>query len=126
MTHSSQDRNRRILVIDDNRAIHDDFRKILNGTTTENVALAQAETVLFGEEAQTQGPARFQIDSAHQGQEGLARVQLSIKAKCPYAMAFVDIRMPRLGWGGNHAETLGGRSRPSSGHLHRLFRLLVG
>ena len=32
MNNASADKNRRVLVIDDNRAIHDDFHKILPGT----------------------------------------------------------------------------------------------
>src|SRR5664280_421792 len=95
----SPDRNRRILVIDDNRAIHDDFRKILSGTKLQNAALDQTETSLFDEQVETPVTARFQIDSAHQGQEGLARVHSSLQAKQPYAMVFVDIRMPP-GWDG--------------------------
>ena len=55
--------------------------------------------MLFDEQVQTEVTARFQIDSAHQGQEGLARVHSSLQAKQPYAMAFVDIRMPP-GWDG--------------------------
>jgi len=99
MKSPSSEKNRHILVIDDNRAIHDDFRKILGGTPGENAALAEAESVLFGERASAPQPARFQIDSAYQGQEGLAAVQQSIQQKRPYAVAFVDIRMPP-GWDG--------------------------
>ena len=99
MKYSSPERNRRVLVIDDNRAIHDDFRKILNGAAVESGALAKAEAVLFEEQAHAQRPMPFQIDSAYQGQEGLARVQMAIQARCPYAVAFVDVRMPP-GWDG--------------------------
>jgi signal transduction histidine kinase/response regulator RpfG family c-di-GMP phosphodiesterase len=93
------ERNNRILVIDDNRAIHDDFRKILNGTARDDATLVQAEAVLFEEEAQSSRLMHFQIDSAYQGEEGLARVQLAVQAQHPYAVAFVDIRMPP-GWDG--------------------------
>ncbi|HUI07787.1 MAG TPA: response regulator [Verrucomicrobiae bacterium] len=99
MKSPASEKNHRILVIDDNRAIHDDFRKILGGPTTESPDLAEAETALFGERAPTLQPARFQIDSAYQGQEGLAVVQKSVQLKQPYAVAFVDIRMPP-GWDG--------------------------
>jgi len=99
MKYSSPERNRRVLVIDDNRAIHDDFRKILNGAAVESGALAKAEAVLFEEQAHAQRPMPFQIDSAYQGQEGLARVQMAVQARCPYALAFVDVRMPP-GWDG--------------------------
>ncbi len=99
MNDASPERNRRILVIDDNRGIHDDFRKILDGTTAYSAALEQAEAVLFEEEARLQGSVSYEIDCAYQGQEGLALVQQALQAQRPYAMAFVDIRMPP-GWDG--------------------------
>ena len=39
------------------------------------------------------------MDSAYQGQEGVARVQRAKDEGRPYAMAFVDMRMPP-GWDG--------------------------
>ena len=40
---------KRILVIDDNRSIHEDFRKILGSKKTGNSALDEAESELFGD-----------------------------------------------------------------------------
>src|SRR5688572_3095213 len=40
--------NQRILVIDDNPAIHHDFDKILSGGATGDDGLSQAERLLFG------------------------------------------------------------------------------
>ncbi|MBI3106108.1 MAG: response regulator, partial [Candidatus Rokubacteria bacterium] len=42
---------------------------------------------------------RFELDSAYQGEEGLGKVRHAIQRGSPYAMAFVDIRMPP-GWDG--------------------------
>ena len=95
----SPDKNQRILVIDDNRAIHDDFRKILCPNRTSVSALAEAEAKLFDEPAQTSQPLGFEMDSAFQGQEGLERVRQSLANGQPYAVAFVDMRMPP-GWDG--------------------------
>jgi two-component system sensor histidine kinase/response regulator len=93
------DQNHRILVIDDNKAIHIDFRKILCKQSTSVNNLAEAETALFGdEEAQIDLP-EFKIDSAFQGQEGLALIEKSLQENQPYSMAFVDVRMPP-GWDG--------------------------
>ncbi len=90
--------NHRILVIDDNRAIHDDFRKILI-TSHAPRDLEEDEAVLFGEtNAQFQLPI-FEIDSAYQGQEGLNLIEKSLLEEKPYALAFVDVRMPP-GWDG--------------------------
>ena len=89
--------NRRILLIDDMPAIHEDFRKVLAGAADVS-ELDRAEAELFG--AEPQAPAvRFELDSAHQGQEGLAMLCEALQADRPYAMAFVDMRMPP-GWDG--------------------------
>jgi two-component system NtrC family sensor kinase len=90
--------NRRILIIDDNEAIHRDFQHILGGSAESEVALAAAEAALFGE-AQLIARERFELASAHQGQEALAMVIRSLEDDRPYAMAFVDMRMPP-GWDG--------------------------
>ena len=89
--------NRRVLVIDDNAAIHDDFRKILCPRT--NTALDATEAAVFGEAPAAVGQTRFEVDSAYQGPEGLLMVKKRLEAKLPYAMAFVDVRMPP-GWDG--------------------------
>ena len=89
--------NHRILVIDDNQAIHDDLRKILLGEVKTQERLQDDEALLFGIEAVP--ITRFEIDSAYQGQEGLAKLEQSLAEGRPYAMAFVDVRMPP-GWDG--------------------------
>ncbi|MCU1277445.1 MAG: hypothetical protein JWM53_991 [bacterium] len=95
------DKNRRILIVDDNRAIHDDFRKIL-GRRTQEAHIDAMEADLFGE-APTVTPQRYDLDSAYQGQEALAQVQSLAARGERYALAFVDMRMPP-GWDG--AETV--------------------
>lgn len=89
--------NRRVLLIDDMPSIHEDFRKIL-GRAPATGALDQAEAALFGRLAP---PAceGFELDSAYQGREGAAMVEAAVQAGRPYAMAFVDMRMPP-GWDG--------------------------
>src|ERR1700728_1573182 len=93
------EKNRRILIIDDNRAIHDDFRKILSPANVTRAALDAAETALFGEPTELIRQISFDVDSAYQGEEGVLLVQKALEAGHPYAMAFVDIRMPP-GWDG--------------------------
>jgi len=101
MKYPSEPNNRRILVIDDNHTIHDDFRKILVGDQSgASSALEQSETLLFGNaERPISTLLPFEIDSAFQGQEGLEMVRRALDEGRPYAMAFVDIRMPP-GWDG--------------------------
>jgi diguanylate cyclase (GGDEF)-like protein len=93
--------NRRILVIDDNTAIHQDFRKVL-GAHAEHSArelLATLEADILGEPTTAAARPIFAIDSAHQGQEGVAMAQQALLEGRPYAVAFVDMRMPP-GWHG--------------------------
>ena len=99
MSDSSHHRNRRILVIDDNRAIHDDFRKILAANCTGPSALEAFESALFGADSLNNILPRFEIDSAYQGLEGFERVKQARSEHRPYAMAFIDVRMPP-GWDG--------------------------
>jgi two-component system sensor histidine kinase/response regulator len=91
--------NRKILIIDDNHAIHEDFRKIFDSVSQDELDLASTEASIFGEETPQKMHPRFEFDSAFQGQEGLARIQQALDEKLPYAMAFVDVRMPP-GWDG--------------------------
>ncbi|BBP79121.1 putative bifunctional diguanylate cyclase/phosphodiesterase [Pseudomonas gingeri] len=96
--NSTADRsNRRILVIDDTASIHEDFRKILCPHVVED-DLQSAEEALFGTPV-TRAQYAFELDSAFQGQDGLARVEQALAEERPYAMAFIDMRMPP-GWDG--------------------------
>ena len=94
MNNDYANQHQRILIIDDNRAIHDDFRKIFATSSASETALSKADAALFDEPAPQTGGLKFQIDSAYQGEEGLALVQQAIEANRPYSVAFVDVRMP--------------------------------
>jgi PAS domain S-box-containing protein len=102
--------NHRILVIDDNKAIHDDLRKILLGEIEAQENLQQDESILFG--ADPIPLTRFEIDSAYQGQQGLRKLEDSLVEGRPYALAFVDVRMPP-GWDGVETITRLWRAYPS-------------
>jgi CheY-like chemotaxis protein len=103
MTSTTRPSERRILVIDDNVAIHRDFRKLLSPEGEEG-QLDQIEEVLFGSIAPPPSKALpFVVDSVTQGKEGLEAVRRMRKLGRPYALMFVDMRMPP-GWDG--VETL--------------------
>jgi PAS domain S-box-containing protein len=89
----------RILIVDDNPAIHEDFRKILGAKSDAQSRLENVEAALFGESAGPMERAGFRIDSAYQGKEALELIEKAIEAGDPYVMAFVDVRMPP-GWDG--------------------------
>jgi diguanylate cyclase len=99
MNPNEHNLNHRILVIDDNAAIHEDFRKILMKPAALDHGLQDMEAALFGEEVQALAPDAFTIDCASQGREGLAMARLARSEGCPYALVFVDGRMPP-GWDG--------------------------
>jgi len=92
-------KNNRILVIDDNPSIHEDFRKILAGGVEHNRSLEDVKALLFDEAPAVSARVDFEIDSAFQGEEGLRKVRAAVAEGRPYALAFVDVRMPP-GWDG--------------------------
>lgn len=100
---SAQQDKTRILVIDDSEPIHKDFRRILCPERPERrVDLELLEEAIFGAPAVKDTAAdkpMFEVDSAFQGQEGLAKVQEALSQGRPYALAFLDYRMPP-GWNG--------------------------
>jgi len=87
----------RLLMIDDNPAIHADYRKIL--TSLEDTQISAAEAALFGEPQSTVPRPAFDLDSAMQGEEGVEMARRALAEGRPYSVAFVDMRMPP-GWDG--------------------------
>lgn len=94
-------RKRRILVVDDNPSICEDFKKILCPTSIRS-NLASLEASIFGSPA-TASPAsrgiEFEVDVVAQGNLGLEAVRKMVRLHTPYSLAFVDMRMPP-GWDG--------------------------
>jgi len=90
--------NRRILIIDDDTRIHEDFRKIL-GDKSEMSEYDEIEANLFSDEISNSRTMKYDLDSAYQGEEGYKKVIKAKEDDKPYAMAFIDMRMPP-GWDG--------------------------
>ena len=95
--------NRRILIVDDTESIHDDFRSIMGNMAAPTSAFDDSKAALLGAPQARPKPASFNLVSAYQGCEALELVTQSISSKSPFAMAFIDVRMPP-GWDG--IETL--------------------
>ncbi|OQW43472.1 MAG: hypothetical protein A4C66_08705 [Nitrospira sp. HN-bin3] len=91
-------KNLRVLIVDDNQAIHEDFRRILQAQP-EDEDLHRARTDLFGGTSLAEALDRFELDYAVQGQAALTLVRMARQEGRPYAVAFVDMRMP-TGWDG--------------------------
>ena len=92
--------NRRILLVDDNLSIHDDFRRILVPRNSTS-GLDDAAAALFGTPAEPAATSSevFELDTAQQGQEACEKAAVAMAAGRRYALAFVDMRMPP-GWDG--------------------------
>ncbi|MCP4348082.1 MAG: hybrid sensor histidine kinase/response regulator [Desulfobacterales bacterium] len=96
--------NTRILVIDDEETIRDSFREILLPRKRDALALEEASANLFDEEVPSVSVRRsgsvfdFEVEEASTGQQGLVMVQKALAEKRPFAVIFVDMRMP--GWDG--------------------------
>jgi diguanylate cyclase len=97
MSNEAHGLRHRVLIIDDNAAIHEDYRKIL--AADDERGLSAAEAALFGESQPNLARPSFDVDSATQGQEGVERVRQALTEGRPYSVAFVDMRMPP-GWDG--------------------------
>ncbi|MFO0737584.1 MAG: EAL domain-containing protein [Labilithrix sp.] len=93
---------RRIIVIDDNRAIHADFAKTLAANRTSETLMSDIAADLFDEPAEVvpaSSTMTFELAFADQGQQGAEMVRAAIAAEKPFSVAFVDMRMPP-GWDG--------------------------
>lgn len=87
----------RVLVVDDEPLLIDEYVRCLGedfepdeATTT----LTDLEKVLFGEETDERGAAKFEVHSRNQGEAAVEAVEAAIEAGRPYSIVFVDIRMP--------------------------------
>lgn len=96
----------RILAVDDNPSIHDDYRKVLlDDKRLVDNDFDDAELLLFGDASRARvrrniiSRGDFTIDSAESGQQGLELVKAAMQEGQPYSTAFIDMRMPQ-GWNG--------------------------
>lgn len=85
----------RILVVDDLKNIHDDFKKILAPQKNRaEEGLEKLNQEMFGRPKDDIQLPKFSIDTAFQGEEAIKLVKASIEEGKPYAVAFVDVLMP--------------------------------
>ena len=100
-----KEENRRILIVDDNAAIHDDFTKILPGHPEESDSFDDLERGLFGDTlgqeytVSDRDPAFYELTHAFQGEEAYKLVDQAEREHKPFALIFMDVRMPP-GWDG--------------------------
>ena len=88
---------KRILVVDDNEAVHYDFRKALEINKKNNGALDELRNKVFSDSSVASAYTSFPsliIDSAYQGLEAVELVKKSVEKQENYALAFIDMLMP--------------------------------
>ncbi|MEL6625103.1 MAG: hybrid sensor histidine kinase/response regulator [Bacteroidota bacterium] len=96
--------NTRVLIVDDEEIVRDSIREILLPRKKNHEALNEAAMDLFDEispviEEKTTGlHPNFSFDEANNGKAGLMKVKSALEAEKPYAVIFLDMRMP--GWDG--------------------------
>ncbi|MDY6825467.1 MAG: response regulator [Thermodesulfobacteriota bacterium] len=94
------DTPKRILIVDDNHAIHEDLRQILAGQDPSPIEIKTRahEQELFGESLPPlNSPAAstgYVIDDVYQGGEAVDKVDAAEAEGFPYALIFMDVRMP--------------------------------
>lgn len=103
----SADQGRRILIVDDQEDIHSDFNKVLAPRREAQVDELDAlgRLLLEGEEAEAPAadadPLRgtYRLAHAMQGRTAYEMVQEALREEDPFALIFLDLRMPP-GWDG--------------------------
>ena len=90
---------KRIIVIDDNPSIHEDFKKVLMSEDSAPEELLTLSTSIFGGSKSVRKKTPYNIEFAHRGQDGARKVQEALNHNAAFELAFVDMRMPN-GWNG--------------------------
>lgn len=84
--------NNRVLIVDDQKEIHEDFEEMLNpglaGASTDDLAKA------FTSEVNDNFLPEFELFHATSGEKAYQIVKEAIEAERPIAVAHIDIRMP--------------------------------
>jgi len=87
----------RILVVDDDLLLIDEYIRCLSEDFDEEHAattFSDLEKVLFGEDTNNDGSARFDVESQTQGEAAVEAVRTAIGKGEPFSIVFLDIRMP--------------------------------
>jgi len=98
MKESLTETNRRILLIDDERPVHDAYRTVLAAAPAGDADFDDLSAEMFGDDAPSGQPEggglAFELISAFQGEQGVELCRAAVADGQPFAMAFVDMRMP--------------------------------
>ncbi len=89
----------RILIIDDEPAMHESYRQSFRPRDTAGAeGLSAMAAELFGDDdvapASIDNGSQFELTHHMQGLDGVGAVEAALKADQPYCVAFIDVRMP--------------------------------
>jgi len=97
MNKSKQKNINRVLVCDDETALIDEYQRCLSPEFVADyhtTTLSDLEKVLFGEDTNVDGTITFDVTAVGQGEAAVEAVRKAVAAESPFAIAFLDIRMP--------------------------------
>ena len=97
MAELAETTTNRILVVDDDALLIGEYVRCLGADFEPDSAtttLGDLEKVLFGEETDERGAARFEVHSRNQGEAAVEAVRNAVTENSPYSIVFIDIRMP--------------------------------
>lgn len=89
--------NRHILIVDDNESIHTDIETVLlDSAERVNPELRKLEQKLFGNDLKMahEHSLNYVINHAYQGEEAVKMVEEANKNESPFALVYMDVRMP--------------------------------
>jgi diguanylate cyclase (GGDEF)-like protein len=87
----------RILVVDDDAMLIGEYLRCLGeGFEPDNATstLGDLEKVLFGDDTDERGAAKFDVQSRNQGEAAVVAVKDAAKSGSPFSIVFLDIKMP--------------------------------
>ncbi len=96
--------NNRIIVIDDEDSILKAYLSILS-PDEKTAKTAALEVALFGDASQQESEEHYELTTVLQGEEGYEKIKQARDNGNPFALAFIDIRMPP-GWDGLKTATM--------------------
>ena len=85
--------NNRVLIIDDEHDIVESLKNVLVNAS-ENEVLGRSSKELFGENKKKEEEPSLFVDITFSGSLVLEKVKESLDKQSPYAVIFLDIRMP--------------------------------
>ncbi|MCH7822347.1 MAG: EAL domain-containing protein [Proteobacteria bacterium] len=87
----------RILIVDDDKMLIDEYLRCLGEDFEPDCVtstLADLEKVLFGEDTSEKGTVNFNVQTTDQGAAAVKAVAGAVRNQLPFAIVFLDIRMP--------------------------------